>query len=465
MHTDFTDRFDAELVENIIVGMSRGKAAGLDGLTAEHLQYCDALLPAILAKLFNIMMCNGHVPQSFGQSYTVPLHKGNTVYSKSATVDDFRGISISPVLSKIFEHCVLNRYQKYFVTSDNQFGFKKKSGCSHAIYTLRCAVNEYNNHGSTINLCALDISKAFDKMNHYGLFIKLMNRLIPINLLSVLENWFNIGLTCVKWGSVLSRFFVISCGIRQGGVLSPYLFAIFIDSVVDKINKMKSYCGHINNACCSIFLYADDIILLSPSVTALEMLLHICEQELEYLDLAINIKKSACLRIGPRPNAVCADIVTASGHIIKWVDNIRYLGIHIVNAKTFSCCFDTAKRSFYRTFNAIFGKVGRMASENVILHLVKSKCLPILLYGLDACPINKAQLNSLTFCVTGALMKIFSTRSKDLIIECMNYFNFSSVEVCLSKRKRRFLSSYLDSKNLLCNLFSVSADKERNAIC
>jgi len=51
-------------------------------------------------------------------------------------VNDFRGISISPVISEVFEHCILDRYARYFRTSDNQFGFKKEHGCSHAIYTL-----------------------------------------------------------------------------------------------------------------------------------------------------------------------------------------------------------------------------------------------------------------------------------------------------------------------------------------
>lgn len=203
--------------------MKRGKAAGLDGLTSEHLQYSHPLLPVVLAKLFNLMIQSGHVPPQFGESFTVPIIKSNyNVYNKSVTVDDFRGISISSVVSKVFEHCILERYEKFLTTSDNQFGFKKRSGCTHALYTLRCAVNYYNSLGSTVNLCALDISKAFDKMNHHGLFIKLMHRRVPVNLLQVLEKWFMLSVTCVKWGSVLSRSFKLTCGIRQGGVLSLF---------------------------------------------------------------------------------------------------------------------------------------------------------------------------------------------------------------------------------------------------
>ena len=89
---------------------------------------------------------------SFGRSYTVPILKDkNAVFSKTIPVDDFRGISISPVISKVFEHCI-DRFGDYFLTSDNQFSFKKQLSFSHAIYTLRCVVDAYVNSGSTVNI-------------------------------------------------------------------------------------------------------------------------------------------------------------------------------------------------------------------------------------------------------------------------------------------------------------------------
>ena len=92
------------------------------------------------------------------------------------------------------------------------------TGCSHAIFTVRSVINHYTAHGSTVNLCAVDISKAFDRMNHFGLFCTLMDRLIPVNILQMLEDWFAKCFTCVKWGSVSSCFFQLTRGIRQGGV-------------------------------------------------------------------------------------------------------------------------------------------------------------------------------------------------------------------------------------------------------
>jgi len=99
----------------------------------------------------------------------VPILKDkNVVHCKSITVDDFRGISISPVITKIFEHCILDGYRDYFKTSDSQFGFKHS--CAHAMYSPSCVVDHYVNCGSTINICALDLLKAFDKMSHCGFF-------------------------------------------------------------------------------------------------------------------------------------------------------------------------------------------------------------------------------------------------------------------------------------------------------
>ena len=102
-------------------------------------------------------------------------------------MDDFRGISISPIISKVFEHCIIDRFGDYFVTSDNQFGFKKQLSCSHAIYTLRCAVDAYVNSGSTVNICTLDLLKAFDKMNHCGLFIKTCEAGLVLSVTRILK--------------------------------------------------------------------------------------------------------------------------------------------------------------------------------------------------------------------------------------------------------------------------------------
>ena len=78
---------------------------------------------------------------------------------------------------------------------------------------------------------------------------------------------------------------------------------------------------------------------------------------------------------------------------------MRYLGVYFVQSGYLKCSLTVAKRGFYRAANSIFGKIGRCASEEVILQLISSKCIPILLYGLEVLPMQKYQLNSLDFVI------------------------------------------------------------------
>ena len=126
---------------------------------------------------------------------------------------------------------------------------------------------------------------------------------------------------------------------------------------------------------------------------------------------------------------------------MPWVNNFRYLGIVLVQSRNFRCSLSDAKKSFYRSLNAIFGRIGRQSSEEVVLQLMSSKCLPILLYGLEACPLNKSDLNSLDFAVNRFLMKLFNTINVDIIAECRSLFNVSLPICSKSHRADTFVKN------------------------
>ena len=113
----------------------------------------------------------------------------------------------------------------------------------------------------------------------------------------------------------------------------------------------------------------------------------------------------------------CANLITDSGDELKWVEECRYFGAHSVSARRIQCSWHNAECAFYRAFNSIFGRLGRSASSEVVLHFVRSKCIPVLLYGLDACPINTTNFNTLQHLITNICMKVFSTKSNKVTIK------------------------------------------------
>ena len=92
------------------------------------------------------------------------------------------------------------------------------------------------------------------------------------------------------------------------------------------------------------------------------------------------------------------------------------------------------------------------------------KCIPILLYAVEACPVNRSLEKSLQFPVTRTLVKIFKTRSSDIVMECQNYFGFYTIATLIRKRKDTFLHKLVNSQNELCELFSFVAQAEINII-
>ena len=108
--------------------------------------------------------------------------------------------------------------------------------------------------------------------------------------------------------------------------------------------------------------------------------------------------------------------------MLPWTQTIKYPGIFVVLSRVFNCSIDAAKCSFYRSVNAIFGRIDRLASEDVTLQLIMTKCMPVLLYGLEACFLTKRQLASIDFVINRLLL--LQTSNMDTVNYCRQMFCF-----------------------------------------
>jgi len=120
---------------------------------------------------------------------------------------------------------------------------------------------------------------------------------------------------------------------------------------------------------------------------------------------------------------------------------MRYLGVYLVKSRSIKCSLDNTKRSFYRAANSIFGKIGRISSDEVILQLIKSKCIPVLLYGLEVCTLNKFEIASLDFVINRFFTKLFQTNNIEIVRACQEFFGFELPSALLPKRVKKKLKT------------------------
>jgi hypothetical protein len=410
-----------------------------------------------IKSLFKLIFIARSVPDDFARGITIPILK-DRCKTVNLTHDDFRGITINPVLSKIFECCLLSQITNYLCTDRRQFGFKKGTGCSDAINMVKLTTDYFVSSNSTVNIGVLDLSKAFDKVNHFGLLLKLMKNNLPSCIVQIFANWFSKNVTQVVWNGVLSVIVSLECGVRQGGVISPSLFSLYVDDLLLLLASCKLGC-FVNSRCVNSFMYADDIILLSISISDMQKLVKICIDCLTELDLPINFSKSNFLRVGPRHDALCSNI-TYNQTIFEWVKEIKYLGVYIVGSKCFYCDYSNARKKFFRAFNAIYGRVGDKNVVSLLISLLSTVCTPVLLHGIDATYANNYELKRLCNSYDRAFMKIFNTFNSNIIASCQWYSNCLNMEHQIDLHRLKYLRRVqclvsIDSDNLF-NCFGTA---------
>ena len=289
------DPFTVPEVLEALNELSLGRSPGCDELYAEHFRTAGIPCATHLSLCFSMMMRHKYLPQSLTDVVLCPIVKDKT--GDVTDKGNYRPIALATVCSKILEKVILKRCRLGLVTSDHQFGFKNGHSTDMAVFAFKEIVDHYLRNSSPVFICFLDARKAFDRVNHWTLFDKLLRRGVAASIVQLLASWYGSQTFRVMWGSCLSEGFHVSNGVRQGGILSPYLFNVYIDELSYKLDSSGvgcHYLGSVNHLC-----YADDMVLLSPTPQGLQKLLDVCARYADAHDIAFNVKKTVCMAILP----------------------------------------------------------------------------------------------------------------------------------------------------------------------
>ena len=436
-------------METVISKLKLGKSSS-GRIKPEHIFHGCSKLTLHLHLLFNAMIQHGMVVDDFLKGTITPIVKD--AQGDVCSSSNYRGITLGSLFSKLFEFAIDLKVSPFLDADCLQFGFKKRTSTSHALYSLRSTVDYFNKHGSDVFVAFLDCSKAFDRISHYGLFSKLMARNVPLCLLLVIICW-HIGLTCkVKWGEAISEEFNVPIGTKQGGITSTKYFSLYVNDLIIILRKCGFGC-HVIQLFIGCILFADDLALLAPSRGALQQMIDISLAFCNKNCLDFNVKKSKVMVFGKSFKDVTLAPLSINGETVDFVQEWRYLGVTLTSGNRFGFTARPDLSSFFRATNAVLNTL-KGAHEHVLLSLLYTNCVPILTYACAVKEYSSSDMSDCNVAMNNAFRKIFGFKHWQSIRYLRELFGFESLYVMFQKAQDKFLSSCKSHTNTIVNFLS-----------
>ncbi|MEE4247380.1 MAG: reverse transcriptase family protein, partial [Kangiellaceae bacterium] len=210
------------------------------GQYTDHIKNASHRYLCILSLLLNSILVHGVIPDAFKVSTVIPIPKNKRKSLNSS--DNYRAVALSSVVCKLLEKIIMSKFNDVFYSSKYQYGYKEKHSTTHCSFVVNEIINYYAQNNSCTYVALLDASKAFDRLHYGTLFRKLIDKkLCPIVTRFLLE-MYKSQLMRVKWCNSLSRTCEVSNGVKQGGVLSPLLFTVYLDELLERLKSTGFGC-------------------------------------------------------------------------------------------------------------------------------------------------------------------------------------------------------------------------------
>jgi hypothetical protein len=346
-------------VDDVVSAIKRlklGKSDGEEGLNSDHIINGPHLLYVFLTIIFNCMLIHGVSPDSMIIGTMVPIPKCKT--KQLCCSDNYRAITLSSVIGKIFDWLVLIKEQKALNSSQLQFGFKAHTSTTQCTFVMNETISYFNSKRSNVYVVLLDATKAFDRVNYCKLFKKLLDRNVSPLVLRLLLYMYTKQSLKVRWGTITSDQFNVTNGVKQGGVLSPTLFSVYMDDLFGRLMKRGVGC-RMGNYFVGCLAYADDLTLLAPSKKALQIMIDICQGYASEYDVIFNGPKSQFLVFRGRDCKVQSCYIMVNNEPLSNINTAVHLG-HKISTDDKDYTISAAVSQFWRSFNIFRADLGNI---------------------------------------------------------------------------------------------------------
>ena len=246
--------------------------------------------------------------------------------------NNYRSIAISSLILKVFDIVIISLFSDYLNLDDLQFSYQSGVSTSMCTWVAVETISYFLRNGNEVFTCLMDMSKAFDCVQHSHLFTKLLEKGMPAIVVRYILVTYKHQKANVKWNGEESRYFTIGNGVKQGAILSAILYCVYTNGLFEELR-------HMNIGCCvgrnyvGVLGYADDLYLMSPTVDGLQEMLKVCEKYAQTHNLKFSTdkkpskSKTKCMAYLMKPRELRK--LRLCGNELPWVPNGKHLGMRI----------------------------------------------------------------------------------------------------------------------------------------
>ena len=439
------DLFSEEELATVLEGLKNNKAPGADSMINEFLKYGGSEVRNKLLKIMNMIFEKGEVPNDFRKTLIKPLYKKGD----KSECRNYRGISLVSVGSKLLSNMILFRLRHAVdkVLREEQCGFRKGRGCVDHVFTLRLIIEKSLRCQTPLVLSFIDYEQAFDSVDRTALTKVLSLYGIPEKYIKVICAMYENNTAAVKVGNEVSNWFCIKSGVKQGCVLSPFIWIILMDFVLRSTGKAIGDHGIKWGGRTLLDLdYADDLSILDESVSKMNEFLEVLRVQGAKIGLKINVKKTKSLRLGISED----EQVTLGNEKIDQVGSFSYLGSII--SKDGGSSEDVKSR--IAKAQGVFSQLkkvwkNRKISLQTKIRILEATVMTVVKYGSEAWTLQKADENLLDVFQRNCLRIVLGTRLTDRISNSRLYEKCGSIPLsrAIMKERLRWLGHVLRMKD------------------